>query len=74
VAPYKPQAIKCSLAYVDCAPDPNSSLFASALDVAYKQCWEKKLVIHVKYKDDEFSYVVVMSHNKTELTSSLNVT
>jgi len=58
VAYYKPQAIKCSLAYVECAPKWSNNLHQSALDIGYSLCWEKKLVANVVYKDDEYSYVV----------------
>lgn len=71
VAYYKPQAVKCSLAYVECAPK-GFDLQGRALDVAYKMCWEQKLVAHVVYKDEEYNHVVLNSHNKPEIENSLN--
>jgi staphylococcal nuclease domain-containing protein 1 len=73
VAYYKPQAVKCSLAYVECAPRGHD-LQTRALDVAYKMCWEKKLVAHTVYRDDEFHHVVLNSHNMPEIENSLNYT
>jgi len=73
VAYYKAQAVKCSLAYVECAPRGHD-LQGRALDVAYKMCWEKKLVAHTVYKDDEYSHVVLNGHTMPEMENSLNYT
>lgn len=73
VATYKPQAIRCSLAYVECAPEGHD-LFQSSLNVAMKLCWEQKLVIHTVSKDDEYHYVVIQPFNKPEMSCSLNYT
>lgn len=69
VSYYKHQAIKCSLAYVDCPPRW-SSLFNGALDICYKMCWDKKIVAHIVYTDADFNYAVLSPANKPDIQDS----
>lgn len=69
VSYYKHQAMKCSLAYVDCPPR-YSSLFNNALDICYKMCWDKKIVAHVVFKDADYNYVILSPASKPDIQDS----
>ena len=73
VSYYEPQAVKCSLAYVECPPKW-SDLFNGALDICYKMCWDKKIIAHVVYTDGNFKYVVLSPAGKADIHDSLNYT
>lgn len=68
---FKPEAIKCSLAYVQPA-DANEELAEEACEYFKSKAWEKKVTAEIKYVDRGIHYVLINPAGKHMDRESIN--
>lgn len=68
---FKPEAIKCCLAWVQAADD-NDELMDEATEFFKSKAWEKKITAEVKYVLDHVSHVLINPVSKNTDKDSIN--
>ena len=68
---FKPEAVKCSLAYVQTA-DNSEQLREEATEFFKSKAWEKKISADIKYTRDHVNYVLINPATKVLDSDSIN--